>query len=201
MIREKSKAFTKRWAFFCAEKHEKDGALAYKGRIFQEEDFRFREFTRVRIRFCSIINTNLASGRISEGGELIGNGWDGCNFTGIDYRGVTMDMERYERCAMGNASFHQVRLLEVRVRDCSYAGTLWENAELLDCVFETCNFRKARFIGGMMERTLFLDCIFDDTVLEGTKRSDVTFRNCTFRGRKGEWTKDCTFQDCTFESD
>lgn len=200
MRTDKSKAFTKKWAFFCAGKYDKDRDFACKSRIIREEDFRSREFMRTRVSFCSMLDTNLSASRIVEGGEFTGNGWYRCNFSGIDYSRITMDMEQYEHCSLGNASFRQIQMLEVQAKDCNYAGTLWENAEFQECVFEKCNFRKARFINGRMDKTLFAECILDETVLDGITRSEVSFRNCMFRGWKEEWSKDCIFQNCTFEN-
>lgn len=200
MIKGKNKAFTKKWALFCVGKHDTARDFSYKNKIIRGEDFRFGEFDRAGVRFCSVLHTNLSDSRIQKGGDFVGNGWDSCNFSGICYNEITVEMDQYEHCVMGNASFHHMLMLEIQARDCNYAGSLWDNTEFQGCVFEKCNFRKARFRNGRMDKTLFLDCVFDETVLEGIKRSDVIFRNCLLRGWVEEWMEGCIFQDCTFEN-
>lgn len=200
MIKRKCKAFTKWWALFCVKKHNEGNHFVHKSRIIRGEDFRLRKFERTCVRFCSVLNTNLSGSRIQKGGDFTGNGWYGCNFSGVDYSGITMEMEQFEHCVMGNAAFRRVRLLEIQAKDCNYAGSLWENAEFRECVFEQCNFRKVRFSDGMMDRTTFRNCILDGIFFQETRLSGVLFENCLIREWREPDTENCIFRNCTFEN-
>lgn len=152
------------------------------------------------MRFCSVLNTNLSESEIPEGGEFTGNGWYSCNFFGVNYSGITMEMDQYEHCVMGNAVFRRVKLLEIQAEDCNYAGSLWENAEFQGCIFEKCNFRKVKFADCIIDKTTFRNCILDETFFHEIRMSGVLFESCLIREWKEEKTEGCIFQNCIFEN-
>lgn len=199
MIRNRE-AFTKKWALFCAGKQFTEEDMVFRGRIWEEEDFRNKDCERASVRFCTLFHGNLSGSRIRFGGDFTGNGWEQCQFTGIDYTGLAMEMDTYCHCMFGNARLSNIQMLEIKAENCSFAGSTWKDVTVRNSTFTDCNFRKVYMEGCMIEKTSFEGCMFDEAVLEGIKYSDVVFKNCRFEERQKEKIKGCIFLECTFEN-
>lgn len=197
MIRNRE-AFTKRWALFCAGKQFTENDMVFRGRILENCDLRNKECKRASFRFCSLFHANLSGSRIHTGGDFTASRWEDCQFTGIDYTGLAMEMNTFRRCMFGNAKLCDIRMLEIKAKDCSFAGSVWKDAKMQDSIFTDCNFRKVHMEGCRMEGNCFENCIFDK-ILKEAACSEVVFKSCYFMEAEETKAEGCTFLDCTFE--
>lgn len=192
-------AFTKKWALFCAGKQFTEDDMVFRGKILENKDFRNKDCARASVRFCYFFHANLSGSRIYAGGDFTGSQWENCQFTGADYRGLTVEMDTFSQCMFGNAKLRNIRMLDIKAIDCSFTGSVWKNVEVQDSVFSDCNFRKVRMEGCRLDRTCFERCMFDETALEETVCVEAVFKNCLFMGRQKTELAGCTFLHCTFE--
>ena len=190
------KAFTKRWALFCAGKKFTDEDLIYRNQILTDEDFRQIKTDRASIRFCSVFYSNLSGLCVEKGGDFTGNGWDTCSFFQFACAKTVFTMEIYHDCIFGSASFYKYRITECFVKDCNYTNSLFREGEIRKSKFEKCIFRSAVFQDVTIKETVFSDCIFEEFQAEGVVCSDVIFENCRFCGCKMPKWEGCTFQNC-----
>ncbi len=174
--------------------------LICKNKIIRNGNFRSMVFRRTHVRFCTFLGTNMAYVKILEGGTWAGDGWESCNLFRLTMERVTVEMEEFKWCSMGNTRFAEVRLEAVRFQRCALQGSLWTGTELTGCVFQDCNFRGMRFAGGKMERVKFRNCIFDETDLYDVSMRKVYFQNCRFCGGRVPQGPGCSFQNCDLEN-
>ena len=178
----KSRAFTKKWALFCAGKEFTKEDMLYRSGVIRNENFRKRKYRRASVRFCSALDTNLSESVIREGGDFTGNGWERCVFSGADYADLTMEQEIYASCIFGNARFCGIQMMESQVRACNFTGSSFIDAKISDCIFDRCVFRKTRFVRAQIMKTVFRGCIFDRPQMEGIAVTDTVFQSCFFEG-------------------
>ncbi|HBN55582.1 MAG TPA: hypothetical protein DD414_02305 [Lachnospiraceae bacterium] len=190
------KAFTKRWALFCAGKEFTDKDLVYRSRLLPEADFRKIKTDRASIRFCSVFRSNLSGLWIEKGGDFTGNGWDGCSFFQASCTGIAFTMEIYHGCTFGSAFFYQCRMTACHAEDCNYTGALFQEGEISHSTFEQCIFRGAALARITLKDSVFSGCVFEDLKTEEILCSGVVFENCTFYGDKIQKWEGCTFQNC-----
>lgn len=192
-------AFTKKWALFCAGKQFTEDDMVFRGKILENKDFRNKDCARASVRFCSFFHTNLSGSRIYAGGDFTGSQWENCQFTGADYRGLTVEMDTFSQCMFGNAKLRDIRMMEINGRNCSFTGSIWNNTEVQDSIFTNCNFRKVRMERCRIKKTYFERCVFEEAVLKELRCSDTVFKNCRFSEGQREEIKGCAFLECTFE--
>ncbi|MDO4260594.1 MAG: pentapeptide repeat-containing protein [Eubacteriales bacterium] len=164
-------------------------------RIAAGLDLRGRSYEGGQMSFCSVLDSGL-SGTEVRGGRLTGNGWIHCNFCCGSYSGMLLEMERFDRCAVGNVRLTRVEAIELRASECSFAGDRWSG-----CTFEKGKFRKCTFSHISMEDVLFVgtvfeDCTFLDTSMKNVRFRKVKFKNCRFGAQPGELCERCRFVRC-----
>lgn len=149
-----------------------------KNEILFDQSWQGKHADRVKVRYCSVFRSNLSGTAIESGGDFTGNGWTACNFFGVSYRKVRVDMDQYEECTLGNMRLAECSLWEVRAKGCSFAGTGWKETVIEDCTFQNCSFRNAQFSGCILRGNRFIRCVFEDAVFDGCTQEQNVCEDC-----------------------
>lgn len=173
--------------------------IRYKNKIVRNRDLREKEYKQADIRFCSVLNSNLAYTKILEKGNLAGNGWISCNFYGAVFKNLTMVMEQYDRCSLGNVELDRTECRRLRARDCSFAGGSWTEVLIQESTFRNCDFRGVEMKDIRLDRTVFCGCIFSSVIPEHIQMEGVIFQNCRFCGQINGLSWGYTFENCCFD--
>lgn len=154
--------------------------VVYRDQIIRYGDYRKKVYDRITVSFESFLESNMAYVRV-RGGIFMGNGWEDCNLFGMELSDVLSELEQ--------AVF----------RECTCAGSVWEQAVLKGCCFVGCNFRGAYFENTVMKKTRFLDCAFDGVRMTGVSMSQVLFQNCVFTGAGPALPGGCRLKGCVYK--
>lgn len=152
--------------------------FSLRGKLLLEKSFRDRRLSRVRIRYCMGISSNLAGVHVDNGGDFTGNQWKSCTFFGLTCKNVRVDMNKYEKCAMGNMRLDGCTLWEITADECNCAAGIWKDTLIEDCTFRKCSFRNAQFLRCTIKGSRFVDCVFDGAVFTDCILSENRFENC-----------------------
>lgn len=104
----------------------------------------------------------------------------------------------------------------ISLNSCDLRNLPWEGCVIpaffaRGCIFESCDFRRARLEGGYFgggenagfSQTIYRDCIFDQAALDGMSFGSARFERCSFRDvRLAQWLSfSAEFVDCVFAGD
>ncbi|HXH57388.1 pentapeptide repeat-containing protein [Iamia sp.] len=104
--------------------------------------------------------------------DLAGVRWPTALLQRVELRGARLT----------GADLTDIRLHQVRARECRFDSTVLSGAQLRDVVFEDCTFSDAFLGGSRLERVRFVRCDLSAADLDGARLDDVDLRSSRIDG-------------------